>query len=968
MEKLLRILFVEDSEDDALLILFRIKKAGYEVEHSRVETAVEMKKMLIEKKWDIILSDYRMPHFDGLEALAILKGSGIDIPFIIISGTIGEEIAVEAMRSGAHDYIMKNNLQRLIPAIERELRESENRAERKQLEQKKREADEALRESENRYRRITEGLTDYLYSVRVENGKIVKKTPSPACFSVTGYTEKEFDTDSLLWQKIINLNDKENLEKHIQQVLTGSNVPPIEYRIIRKDGTLRWVLDTTILFKDGSGQLISYDVVIKDITERKRAEEQILKLNRIYAVLSNINQTIVRTQDSKVLLNDACRIAIEYGKFEMAWIGMANNQTAKVDIIASNGNIGDYLEKINIDLSDEIQSKGPAGAAINTRKYVISNDVRNDEIMAPWRENAVKYNYNSVASFPLIVFNKAVGAFLLYSNQSGFFDKEEIYLLEEMAMDISFALEYIETENERKRSEQLLKESKALLADTQQLSKVGGWEFDVIKKKMTWTDETYRIHAVSPENYDPNNITQNMDFYPQEERKILNTAFQKLVETGESYDLELRFNSANGEKLWVRTLGKAEHKENIISRVLGNIIDITKRKQIENDLIKAKEKAEESDHLKSAFLANMSHEIRTPMNAIMGFSELLFECADDKIKLKTYTDIIKQSSNDLLNIVSNILDIARIESGQLPVNIEECNLTELFEELNSFYNEFKERIGKQNIELSLRAVCTPAETIILIDKGKLKQIFINLISNALKFTEEGRIECVCNIDANNKLNFYVSDTGIGIPYDKQQYIFERFIQLKPSEEKLVSGTGLGLSIVKGFVDLLGGEISLKSEPGKGSTFSITLPYEKFQASYQKQSEAKVLDFKYLSKKNILIVEDDLLNVSYLNALLSGIGLNILIAENGAKAVNISLSQHIDLVLMDIRLPGVDGYEAARQMQMNKPNLKIIAQTAYASNDEKQKALASGFIDYLSKPTERNLLLSMVFKYIDETNY
>lgn len=322
MRTVLRILFVEDSEDDALLVLRQIKKSNYNIVYERVDIAEDMKNALKEKTWDIILSDYKMPHFDGFEALALLKESGIDIPFIIISGAIGEEVAVEAMKSGAHDYIMKNNLQRLLPAIERELRESSIRA------------------------------------------------------------------------------------------------------------------------------------------ERKHAETQIVKLNRIYSVLSNINQTIVRIHDCNLLLNEACRIIIEHGKFRMAWIGMENLQTNKIDVVASYGILGDYLQKINIDLNDALRSSGPAGIAFMTGKYKISNNIIHDDCMIPWRDDAIRYDYKSVASFPLKVCNKVVGVYLIYSNEPDFFQEDDIKLLDEMAMDISFALEFMESDTHRKQAEEALKESK----------------------------------------------------------------------------------------------------------------------------------------------------------------------------------------------------------------------------------------------------------------------------------------------------------------------------------------------------------------------------------------------------------------------------------------------------------------------------------------------------------------------------
>lgn len=393
--------------------------------------------------------------------------------------------------------------------------------------------------------------------------------------------------------------------------------------------------------------------------------------------------------------------------------------------------------------------------------------------------------------------------------------------------------------------------------------------------------------------------------------------------------------------------------------------DISELQNTKDELINAKEKAEESDHLKTAFLQNMSHEIRTPMNAIMGFSNLLVQNYNNKPKLEKFSEIINQRCEDLLDIINGILDIAKIESGQLPVNIEACNLNTLFAELTQFYREQQKRLGKQQIKFNLQALCESSDRVIVTDKVKLKQIFINLISNAFKFTDTGTIEGGCKLDANQNLIFYVSDTGIGIPPDKQQMIFERFAQVEHGSNRLYGGTGLGLSIVKGLVGLLGGEISLESELEKGTTFYFSIPYKTSQIQLHEPlllNEPEVFQFQ---NKTILVVEDDLYNTEYIKEILSNTGLNILYTVFGKEAIQIAASQNPDLVLMDIRLPDINGYEATRKIMQHNPNSKIIAQTAYAAHEDTKKATDAGCIDYISKPLKRGLLLSMINKHLSK---
>ena len=454
---------------------------------------------------------------------------------------------------------------------------------------------------------------------------------------------------------------------------------------------------------------------------------------------------------------------------------------------------------------------------------------------------------------------------------------------------------------------------------------------------------------------------------------------------------EMRIERHDGTSVWeMANAAPVYDKEgNLIAGIIA-MVDITERKRTEQtldenriqlkeqneeyealneelretneQLLATRNKAEESDRLKTEFLQNMSHEIRTPMNAIMGFSSLLVDNYGNKSKLEHFSGIINQRCSDLLEIINDILEISKIESGQMSVNIEKFDINELLTELSLFFKEYQKRIGKQHLTFCLQSVNEKSFSIIQTDKLKLKQILFNLIGNAFKFTEKGSINCGCTLE-NNQLIFYVSDTGIGIPHDKQTTIFKRFSQLHHPSIKNLGGTGLGLSIAKGLTDLLGGTLSIESEPEKGTSFFISIPFVESENTNRVEIEKQDKENCNFQNKTVLIVEDDFYNSEYLKEILSKNGLQLIVTENAEKAIQIVAKQCVDLIIMDIRLPNISGYEATRILVKSHPNIKIIAQTAYAAQDERQKALDAGCVDYVSKPTKRELLIAMINKYL-----
>jgi PAS domain S-box-containing protein len=394
------------------------------------------------------------------------------------------------------------------------------------------------------------------------------------------------------------------------------------------------------------------------------------------------------------------------------------------------------------------------------------------------------------------------------------------------------------------------------------------------------------------------------------------------------------------------------------------ITDITERLHFIENLKHAKAEAVESDRLKTAFLANMSHEIRTPMNSIIGFSNLLSEPELKPDKKEQYLQHILQSSNLLLNLIDDIIDISKIEAGQININLVECNINEIVKDL--FYAT-KATMKNENIDLRLNLPNDSEEYSFKTDPFRLRQILTNLLGNAIKFTEKGFVELGYKIlknDHKRTIEFYIKDSGIGIAKNKQEIIFERFRQVDDSRTRKFGGTGLGLAISKRLVDLLGGGIWVESEIGEGSNFHFTLPFENGHFEEVIQSEP-FNGIKYEWKdKTILVAEDENSNFELLKASINRTKVRIIRAMNGEEAVDyVKRNDHIDLVLMDIRMPRLNGYDATRQIKLLKPHLPVISITAYAMSEDETKSIEAGCDMYISKPIRPSNLLTLLNEFL-----
>lgn len=491
-----------------------------------------------------------------------------------------------------------------------------------------------------------------------------------------------------------------------------------------------------------------------------------------------------------------------------------------------------------------------------------------------------------------------------------------------------------------------------------QRTRIYPWYYDISRSEFT-LDDRYFEHLGIPAG---ENNTLTMEEYVNmihpDDRQTMADAFVVQLSGNTTFDKTVPFRLRRGDGTWEWFEGQSTYIANISGhpyRLVGICLSIQEYKDIENTLIEARKKAEESDRLKMAFLANMSHEIRTPLNAIVGFSELLAAANTEEEKQK-YLEILHTNSELLLQLVNDILDLSKIEAGTLEFVYSDVDINLL---LNDLEQLFRMKIGSNSPVQIITESGLPS-CMVHTDRNRIAQVVSNFVSNAIKFTTEGSIR-IGYQSFENGLRFYVSDTGSGISADKLEGVFDRFVRLQSDK----NGNGLGLSICKTIVNKLGGEIGADSEVGKGSTFWFTLPehsdikpkviIEKEQEELPSAVRVPVIDAGSDKKLSILVAEDMEDNYRLCEAILAS-RYELHWAHNGEEAISLFLKFQPDIILMDIRMPEVNGYEATEAIRQMSATVPIIALTAFAYEEDRQKIMHSGFTDFLTKPISSKVLL------------
>ena len=627
----------------------------------------------------------------------------------------------------------------------------------------------------------------------------------------------------------------------------------------RKDGT-EFPAEASISRLSQNGEII-LTVILRDVSERTRAEKELRRFDRALRVLSECNQTLVRATDESGLLQDICRIAVNLGGYRLAWIGFAEEDAEKtVRPVAQAGYEGGYLDTAHITWADTEKGRGPTGTAVRTGKPAVARDILTDPRFGPWRDEATKRGCTSSIALPLIAKGRILGALNVYAAEPDAFDVEEVKLLSELADDVAYGIVSLRTRVERERAEE-----------------------------------------------------------------------------------EIRtFNAQLEQRVAERTAQLAER---------------------ERELREAKEAADRANQAKSGFLSRMSHELRTPLNAIMGFAQLLEMDSLDAEQRESVNHILK-GGRHLLELINEVLDIARIEAGRLSISPEPVSVKDAVQESLELIAPLAE---EDDIRLESR-LAGARDWHVLADRQRLKQILLNLLSNAVKYNRRGGAVAVSSGEVpEGRLRISVTDTGPGISPDRMERLFIPFDRLGV-EQRGVEGTGLGLALSKYLAEAMGGRLGAESTAGLGSTFWVEFslaeaPLDRLQRTDILRAPVELAASS--RTRVVLYVEDNLSNLKLIQRLLAHRPeVRLLPAMQGRLGLDLAREHRPELILLDLHLPDVPGDEVLRQLRAapETRHIPVVIISADATSAQIDRLLAAGARGYLTKPLDVRKLLAL----LDET--
>jgi PAS domain S-box-containing protein len=811
-----------------------------------------------------------------------------------------------------------------------------------------RRAQQALAASEQRFRALSENALVGVYVL--ENGRIGY---------VNGAVERIFGCEpgELRGVDPVSLfhpDDRAFAADAIRRRRAGElEGVPIDVRGVREDGT---ILSLVVLgvpsTLDGRPVVIGN---ILDVTGRRADADRILRLNRMLRTLSSVNELLIRAPEEEHLFDEVCRISVEKAGFPVAWIGLADRATGRVDVAAAAG-AHEFLADLDLRWDLGPLAAGPTGTAIREGRTVALGGFDDEKGVTLWQDIGRQQGFGSCAATPIRRGGEVTGALTLYSTERDAFDPEVVGLIEEMAADIGFALTTVDNRRRSLEADRKVRETetrfrtfieKAPLAIG--LSREGITVYANEKFLELW-------------RYAKNDDVVGrpvLEHWAPDVRPLIAERVRRRSLGLPTPPEELHAQRSDG------TVFPAHIETVAIDLPDGPvtaafITDETERKRAEEALL-AKEAAEQASRAKSSFLAHISHEIRTPMNAVLGYAQLLLR--DDALggSQRQKIEIIQSSGTHLLQVLNDVLEMSKIEAGRASLTVAPFDLRGMLGEVESMFSVLTSAKG-----IALAVECDAAlPRGFEADAGKIKQVLINLLSNAVKFTASGRItvRVSCTPTATEghlvrQVRIGVEDTGIGIDAEGLDRLFRAFEQLAAGAR--IGGTGLGLAISRSFAQLMGGDVTVQSTPGVGSLFTFT--FEAKIADAGSASDPRRVPVRIAGdqpRPKILVVDDIATNRDLCSELLSRVGFETREAPSGEEALALHEIWHPDLVLMDLRMSGLNGFDATRRLRASGSKVRIVALTASGLSDAEPEALGAGADLFLRKPYDEGDLLRRI---------
>lgn len=759
----------------------------------------------------------------------------------------------------------------------------------------KKTAEVKLKESEDRLKFILSVGSHVLYASNME---LQITYLSQSIKPVLGYNPGDFMNQSSRWESLIHPDDLSMVLNRTTILLIQRQLTQ-EYRLKHADGNWRWIRDQQFLIVDLEGNPKEIFGTCIDITDRKVTELNLVTSNK-------------ELEELKYAINASSIVSITDS---MGYIKYANDKFEHVSQFKMEELIGKKHNIINSGYHSQKFWK-------NMWRTINNGEVWKAEVRNRAKDGSFYWVDTSIV--PIKDVNGNIIEFISIRNEITEKKKNEdqLELLSLIAKNTS---NYVIITDVQGNIEWV----------NESFEKFTGYQFDEIKGKK------------------PGALLQG-----EETDKATVAYMSERIKQKKNFSCEIINYTKKGEKYWVSINVKTiKNKDGEVLRFFALMHNITEQKLMVRNLTHALLKAEESDKLKAAFIANLSHEIRTPMNAIMGFAELLSRPVLSTEKREEFTKHIQQRSHDLLNIVNNILDVSKIESGQMPLLPVVGNIQELFENLFHTFSVEISHIQKKNLEIRIYNELKDVENIVLADFPKLSQVLNNLINNAIKFTEQGIIEFGCRLQDNETLLFSVRDTGIGIAPGEIELIFKPFQQASVNTHQKYGGTGLGLAIIKGLLNLWGGQIWLESEPGKGSTFYFTMPY--YPQSKNSLIETPALEEINWVNEKILVVENDIHKVNYLREILMDTHCQVFHADSGGSCIGMIENIKPSVVILNLEIADMSALNVAERLKALHPDINLVSITSSINTEYKTKALEVGCLDVLNWPVKQETLLQIL---------